>query len=77
MYPAQIALVATAIFRVVDSTTDSDPGNVYYGKHGVSWVLRFGGVSALVGNLPNQFFQCNSHFTDWCCILTCCRTDSY
>lgn len=44
-----IAIVATAIFRVVDSATESDPSHVYYGKHGVSWVLRFGGVSALIG----------------------------
>lgn len=44
-----IALVATAIFRVVDSKSDSDPGNVYYGRHGVSWVLRFGGACALIG----------------------------
>ncbi|KAG8823677.1 hypothetical protein FRC17_009261 [Serendipita sp. 399] len=44
-----IALVATAIFRIVDSSSDSDPNDVYYGKNGVSWVLRFGGLSALVG----------------------------
>ncbi|KAG8811337.1 hypothetical protein FRB91_007508, partial [Serendipita sp. 411] len=44
-----IALVATAIFRIVDSSADSDPNNVYYGKTGVSWVLRFGGLSALIG----------------------------
>lgn len=44
-----IALVATAIFRYVDSSTDSDPNNVYYGKHGVGWVLRFGGISAFIG----------------------------
>lgn len=43
-----IALVATAIFRIVDTSTDSDPSHVYYGKTGVSWVLRFGGLSALV-----------------------------
>lgn len=32
----------------MDSESDSDPGNVYYGRHGVSWVLRFGGACALV-----------------------------
>ncbi|PVG03619.1 MFS general substrate transporter [Serendipita vermifera] len=44
-----IALVATAIFRIVDSKSDSNPNDVYYGKNGVAWVLRFGGLSALIG----------------------------
>lgn len=26
-----------------------DPGDTYYGKNGVAWVLRFGGLCTLVG----------------------------
>lgn len=40
--------MATLIFRIVDSSSDSDPNNVYYGKNGVAWLLRFGGASAFV-----------------------------
>ncbi|KAI0939227.1 hypothetical protein AcV5_000707 [Taiwanofungus camphoratus] len=46
-----IALVASAIFRVVDADVDTDPSHhtTYYGKNGVAWVLRFGGLCALCG----------------------------
>ncbi|CAG7848446.1 SubName: Full=Related to General alpha-glucoside permease {ECO:0000313/EMBL:CCA71223.1} [Serendipita indica DSM 11827] len=43
-----IALVATAIFRIVDSSADSDPNDVYYHKNGVAWLLRFGGLCSIV-----------------------------
>lgn len=48
-----IALVSSAIFRYVDADLDDDPANhsVYYGKNGVAWVLRFGGLCTLVGAL--------------------------
>ncbi|KAI0089327.1 hypothetical protein BDY19DRAFT_889996 [Irpex rosettiformis] len=46
-----VALVSSAIFRAVDTDIDNDPSNhnTYYGKNGVAWVLRFGGLCALVG----------------------------
>ncbi|KAJ3554771.1 hypothetical protein NM688_g2936 [Phlebia brevispora] len=46
-----VALVSSAIFRAVDAELDDDPTNhnTYYGKNGVAWVLRFGGLCALVG----------------------------
>lgn len=45
-----VAIVASAIFRAVDAEIDDDPTNhtTYYGKNGVAWVLRFGGVCAFV-----------------------------
>ncbi|KAK7695940.1 hypothetical protein QCA50_000579 [Cerrena zonata] len=51
-----VALVASAIFRAVDAEIDDDPSNhtTYYGKNGVAWVLRFGGVCALVGAFVAQ-----------------------
>jgi solute carrier family 45 protein 1/2/4 len=42
----QIALVSSAIFRVVDADINDD--NTYFGKNGVAWVLRFGGLCSLV-----------------------------
>ncbi|KAI0081691.1 MFS general substrate transporter [Panus rudis PR-1116 ss-1] len=46
-----VAIVASAIFRAVDADVDNDPTNhsTYYGKNGVAWVLRFGGLCTLVG----------------------------
>ncbi|EKM59137.1 uncharacterized protein PHACADRAFT_86979 [Phanerochaete carnosa HHB-10118-sp] len=46
-----VALVSSAIFKAVDSEIDDDPQNhtTFYGKNGVAWVLRFGGLCALVG----------------------------
>jgi solute carrier family 45 protein 1/2/4 len=46
-----IALVSSAIFRVVDADIDEDPNNhnTYLGKNGVAWVLRFGGLCTLFG----------------------------
>ncbi|GBE79661.1 major facilitator superfamily domain-containing protein [Sparassis latifolia] len=48
-----IALVSSVIFRVVDADVDNDPSHhtTYYGKNGVAWVLRFGGLCALCGAL--------------------------
>ncbi len=49
----QVALVSSAIFHTVDADVDDDPHNhnTYYGKNGVAWVLRFGGLCAFV-SLP-------------------------
>ncbi|TRM67670.1 hypothetical protein BD626DRAFT_394892 [Schizophyllum amplum] len=47
-----VALATSAIFRAVDGVADSDPnaaGDTYYGKNGVAWVLRFGGLCTLIG----------------------------
>ncbi|TCD70851.1 hypothetical protein EIP91_001542 [Steccherinum ochraceum] len=46
-----VAIVSSAIFRAVDAEVDDDPTNhsTFYGKNGVAWVLRFGGLCALVG----------------------------
>ncbi|KAG8900774.1 hypothetical protein FRB99_005764 [Tulasnella sp. 403] len=48
-----IALISSFIFRIVDQQRrGQEPGGpdyVYYGKNGVSWVLRFGGLCAFVG----------------------------
>lgn len=45
-----VALVSSAIFKAVDSDVDDDPNNhtTFYGKNGVAWVLRFGGLCAIV-----------------------------
>jgi len=47
-----IALISSAIFRIFDKHLSSDPGGpeyIYYGKNGVAWVLRFGGLCAFLG----------------------------
>lgn len=46
---SQISLVSSFIFRVVDKGTDNDSSDVFYGKNGVVWVLRFGGLCTLAG----------------------------
>jgi len=46
-----VAIISSAIFRVVDEQ-DADGGeNTYLGRNGVAWVLRFGGLMALSGAL--------------------------
>ncbi|KAI9066740.1 MFS general substrate transporter [Trametes sanguinea] len=46
-----VALVSSAIFRIVDADAEDDPSNTnaLYGKNGVAWVLRFGGMCTLFG----------------------------
>lgn len=46
-----VALVSSAIFQLSDSHIDGDPTthDTYYGKNGVAWVLRFGGLCTLLG----------------------------
>ncbi|KDQ64622.1 hypothetical protein JAAARDRAFT_28261 [Jaapia argillacea MUCL 33604] len=48
-----VALVSSAIFHAVDADVPDTPDshNVYFGKNGVAWVLRFGGMCTLVGAL--------------------------
>jgi len=47
----QVAIVTSAIFRIVDESSVKLAGdsNSYYGKNGVAWVLRFGGLCTLFG----------------------------
>ena len=46
----QVAIASSIIFGIVDADVDNDPANdgALYGKNGVAWVLRFGGVCTLV-----------------------------
>jgi len=51
-----VAIVNSIIFRIVDEssltlTSGGGNGETYYGKTGVGWVLRFGGMCTLVGAL--------------------------
>jgi len=41
-----VSIVASVIFKMVNRNSDAD--SIYYGKNGVAWVLRFGGICALV-----------------------------
>ncbi|KAI0307304.1 MFS general substrate transporter [Multifurca ochricompacta] len=45
------AIASSAIFRLADTEVHNDPtnSNSYYGKNGVAWVLRFGGLCTLFG----------------------------
>ena len=44
----KVAIVASAIFKIVDAAEDPNNHNTYLGKSGVGWVLRFGGMMTLV-----------------------------
>ncbi|KAJ3716334.1 hypothetical protein DFJ43DRAFT_1006864 [Lentinula guzmanii] len=47
-----VAVVTSIIFRIADGSAGNETGddsNTYYGKDGVAWVLRFGGLCTLVG----------------------------
>lgn len=44
-----VAIVASAIFKIVDAAEDPNNHNTYLGKDGVGWVLRFGGLMTLAG----------------------------
>ena len=44
----KVAIVASAIFKIVDATEDPNNHNTYLGKSGVGWVLRCGGMMTLV-----------------------------
>lgn len=46
----QIAIISSAIFKIVDSVEDPNDHNTYLGKNGVAWVLRFGGLCTLVSS---------------------------
>ncbi|KXN86414.1 General alpha-glucoside permease [Leucoagaricus sp. SymC.cos] len=51
-----VAVVNSIIFRIVDESSKvtsghGGTGEAYYGKTGVGWVLRFGGLCALCGAL--------------------------
>ncbi|KAF7288297.1 ANK-REP-REGION domain-containing protein [Mycena chlorophos] len=47
-----VAIVTSMIFHAVDGTVPAEGAggdSTYFGKHGVGWVLRFGGAMALMG----------------------------
>lgn len=44
----EIALVASFIFRLADAEPNGKPTGEYVSKNSVAWVLRFGGLMALV-----------------------------
>ena len=46
----KVSIASSAIFKVVDAEAHNDPTNTgaFYGKNGVAWVLRFGGLCTLV-----------------------------
>ncbi|KAJ4481670.1 hypothetical protein C8J55DRAFT_454555 [Lentinula edodes] len=47
-----VAVVTSIIFRIADGNTvveGGDESDAYFGKNGVAWVLRFGGVCTLIG----------------------------
>lgn len=54
-------MAASLIFKFVDGAIDlvADPTehNTYYGKNGVAWVLRFGGLCTLVSDSHSQKFE--------------------
>jgi solute carrier family 45 protein 1/2/4 len=55
----QVAIINSIIFRVVDGpkndlSSGGDPGEAYFGKNGVAWVLRFGGLCAIFGALATR-----------------------
>ena len=48
----QVALASSLIFRIVDAEAEDSTGDTaFYGKNGVAWVLRFGGVCTMVSFL--------------------------
>jgi len=51
-----VAIVSSIIFRVVDGTSEAigDAEDIYLGKNGVAWVLRFGGLMALAGAVATR-----------------------
>lgn len=56
---SQIAIINSIIFRIVDGSKDDvrfgdDVGEAYFGKNGVAWVLRFGGLCAIFGALATR-----------------------
>ena len=46
MIVVQVSIVSSLIFKIANK--NAPPDTIYYGKTGVSWALRFGGVCALV-----------------------------
>jgi len=46
-----VSLASSVIFKMVDGAKVGDTENTYFGKNGVAWVLRFGGLCALSGAL--------------------------
>jgi len=51
-----VAIVSSLIFRAVDKAPEviGEPKDIYLGKNGVAWVLRFGGLCAIFGALATR-----------------------
>jgi len=47
-----VSIVSSFIFKFANQ--NADPNSIYYGKTGVSWALRFGGVCALIACLLSR-----------------------
>lgn len=70
----QVALISSLIFKITDKNQHtqlpggpSGPTYNYYGKNGVGWVLRFGGLLAFVGlSLISFRLQTNCGYQGWC-----------
>jgi solute carrier family 45 protein 1/2/4 len=47
---SKIAIISSIIFKLADAQAHENPANTgaFYGKNGVAWVLRFGGLCTLV-----------------------------
>ena len=47
---SKTAIASSVIFKLVDAEAHNDPTNTgaFYGKNGVAWILRFGGLCTLV-----------------------------
>jgi hypothetical protein len=47
---SKTAIASSAIFKLADAEAHNDPMNTgaFYGKNGVAWILRFGGLCTLV-----------------------------
>jgi hypothetical protein len=46
----QVSVITNLIFRAVDGAKEDNPNdhNIYYGKNGVAWILRFGGLCTII-----------------------------
>lgn len=49
----QVAIISSIIFGIVDKQEDSSE-HLYLGKHGVTWVLGFGGFCAILAALISR-----------------------
>lgn len=57
---SKIAIISSIIFKLADAQAHENPANTgaFYGKNGVAWVLRFGGLCTLVRPLLSFLISC-------------------